>query len=537
MTIQSFTANRPARRLIAAAILAGLAVSPLARAQYSGQDAHQYGTRGQIHQQYDPHDPGQTWHGDTGQAWRDQQTWRDDTGPAWGGDRRDEPTRGRLDHRTSQQIRQTLQQAGLDHQDIRWLEQRNFSHQQVEQQVRRALVDRGFSQQYARQRAQNVAQQVNQMREGLGGFVGVERGQQTWREQQQPVLQTWPGQPWRDQDQQTWRDQQQRGLQTWPGQPWRDQAEQTWRDQQTRVQLDPGTLQQIRQTLQQAGLEQQDIRWLERQNFAYRQVEQEVRAALSDRGYGRQQAQERAQELAMLIDQIKERQFAQPVWRDRQMWRDDDPQTWRGETVQPWRGQPWREQEQRTWREPQYGQLDQAATQQIRRTLQQAGVGQRDIRWLEQRDFPSWQVELEVREALAQRGYSQQLARQRAQSLAAQIEEIKEEGVGGFTGVQRGWGQRAEQQIRQRLEQAGLEEQEIDRLERQNFPRRQIESLVEDALLDRGLSESLAQERAWQIGQEVQRLHMQHQQFQRYQQQQPYQRQQWQPYQGQQWQP
>jgi hypothetical protein len=107
---------------------------------------------------------------------------------------------------------------------------------------------------------------------------------------------------------------------------------------------------------------------------------------------------------------------------------------------------------------------------------------------------------------LTEHGYSRQLARQRAQSITEQIMDMKEN-VGGFVGVERGLGgQHSEQQIRQRLIQAGVEERDIDRLERQNFPPGQVEDMVEDALTELGYREDRARERAWQVAQEIRQM-------------------------------
>jgi hypothetical protein len=151
----------------------------------------------------------------------------------------------------------------------------------------------------------------------------------------------------------------------------------SWRDQQ------------IREKLEQAGLSGTVIRALQRDGFPPEAIEEQIREWLLDTGYEEHSAEMVSRNLTNQIRAI--RQGGRHPRESTRLAKDEEQE-----------------------RSPSAGA--------IRELLERVGMSSRQIRRLEQRDFPHDQVRIMVEEALEGRGYAPSRAHRRATEIAAQVQ-------------------------------------------------------------------------------------------------------------------
>ncbi len=99
----------------------------------------------------------------------------------------------------------------------------------------------------------------------------------------------------------------------------------------------------MRQTLQRYGLDQNEIRQLERQNFDRRQVERTLEQELRNQGYDRDEVQQRAQEIARRVHQMKRGQ-QQRTWQQDQQQRQNQQRNYQQDQQSRYDSPYWRDE-------------------------------------------------------------------------------------------------------------------------------------------------------------------------------------------------
>lgn len=217
---------------------------------------------------------------------------------------------------------------------------------------------------------------------------------------------------------------------------------------------------EISGVLREAGVDTEEIRKLEEQNF-----EQEaVREAVEQAHAGRGDASNEAREVARRVEELK--------WNAAQT--SSSNQGTAREASAPVGGST-----ARTTGQTDSGTSSQTGGQagqvDAETVLRQAGVGSSRIRELEEQGFPEQEVERSVERAQIELGRSTEEARQEARSVAQRVRMMRsgvDPRTDSFT---------AESTIRGQLERADVDSQKIQDLEAKGFPAAETRRAVMEA--------------------------------------------------------
>lgn len=221
---------------------------------------------------------------------------------------------------------------------------------------------------------------------------------------------------------------------------------------------------EISGVLREAGVDTEEIRKLEEQNF-----EQEaVRKAVEQAHAGRGDASDEAREVARRVEELK-RNAAQASSANQGTAREASASV--GGSTARTAGPT----DSRTSGQTSSQTSGQAGQMDAETVLRQAGVGSSRIRELEEQGFPEQEVERSVERAQIELGRSTEEARQEARSVAQRVRMMRsgvDPRLSSFTG---------ESTIRGQLEQADVDSQKIQELEAQGFPAAETRRAVLEA--------------------------------------------------------
>jgi len=149
------------------------------------------------------------------------------------------------------------------------------------------------------------------------------------------------------------------------------------------------------------------------------------------------------------------------------------------------------------------------ADPQIREILRRVGLSSDRIERLQKDQFDYGRVQESVEDALVNEGQGRENARRRAADIAQQVHRLRSSAESSQRFVARptdpgvsnnGW---RNQELREKLEQAGLPDSVISALERDQFPPSRVEQKVRDSLLDRGYPADSAELRARNLSNQI----------------------------------